>query len=124
VQAGPEWILKFTQYILKQSYDYNPAFILALSLAQFKHYRERSYKTVEFLIKLIKNSLNHRSEGDEENYLRFANIQDRLGRCSLHIACQFDSVALVQDLINCGADFRMQDIEGQTPLHYAVNCDN
>lgn len=31
---------------------------------------------------------------------------------------------LVQEIINCGADYRMTDIEGQTPLHYAVNCDN
>ena len=31
---------------------------------------------------------------------------------------------MVQEIINCGADYRMTDMEGQTPLHYAVNSDN
>jgi hypothetical protein len=59
---------------LKQSYDFNPALVMALSLAQFEHYRERSFKTTEFLLNIVKTSLANRLEGDEENYLRFANI--------------------------------------------------
>ena len=47
---------------------------MALSLAQFEHHREKSFKTTEFLLKIIKSSLANRQEGDEENYLRFANI--------------------------------------------------
>ena len=47
---------------------------MALSLAQFEHYRDRSFKTTEFLLKIVKSSLANRLEGDEENYLRFANI--------------------------------------------------
>jgi hypothetical protein len=34
--AGLEWSSKLAQFILKQSYDFNPALVLSLSLAQFE----------------------------------------------------------------------------------------
>jgi hypothetical protein len=63
-EAGAQWTLKLTQFILKQVYDYNPAFILALSLAQFEHYRERSLATTAFLIKLVKWAGYNKAEDD------------------------------------------------------------
>lgn len=56
---------------------------------------------------------------------RFCNIQDRLGRTCLHIACQHNApIDMIKSLIeDYNADPRIQDIEGQTPLHYAVDFD-
>ena len=55
--AGQEWKVKFSQFVLKQTFDYNPALILALSLAQFEQYRDRSFKTTKFLIYLIRGCI-------------------------------------------------------------------
>lgn len=72
-----------SELILKQEFDHNPAFIMALNLAQFDQYRQKSVEMAEFLFTLM--------EGERplplENYTRYVNITDRLGRASLHMAC-------------------------------------
>lgn len=73
------------QFILKQEYDFNPAFVMAFALAPFSKFRERSLRVVQILINL---SLREPSNGSQEqDYKRFVNIQDRLGRTGLHMAC-------------------------------------
>ena len=49
-------------------------------------------------------------------------MQDRLGRTCLHLACAYGlRVDLVKRLIDdCGAQLSVLDIEGQSPVHYAV----
>ena len=61
-----------------------------------------------------------------ENYTRYVNITDRLGRTSLHMACQCNvNPSIVERLIiDFNADLTMEDINGQTPLEYAVNFDH
>ena len=71
------------ELILKQEYDHNPAFIMALSLAQFDEYRQKSEEMVEFLFSLMQDQ----NSGLTNNLNRYVNIADRLGRTCLHMAC-------------------------------------
>lgn len=61
-----------------------------------------------------------------ENLTRYVNITDRLGRTSLHMACQCNvDPSIVQRLINdFKADLTMEDLNGQTALEYAINFDH
>lgn len=57
-----------------------------------------------------------------DDYTRFANIKDRLGRTVLHLACQHGvSAELIKGLVeSCGAKTDMADIEGRQAIDYAV----
>ena len=59
------------------------------------------------------------------NLLRFSNIQDRLGRTCLHIACQHGvPIAMLSTLLEkCSADPTIEDIEGLAAIHYALDFD-
>ena len=57
-----------------------------------------------------------------DNYSRFANIKDRIGRTVLHLCC-FHGVdcGIVKSLVeSCGANANIEDIEGQKAVDYAV----
>ena len=78
--------------LLDQTYEKMPALIMAMSLAGFGHHRQKSEKITQYLIDLI-------IENKESDLLRFASIPDRLGRISLHIACQHGLLNIVKQLI-------------------------
>ena len=61
-----------------------------------------------------------------DDYTRFANIKDRLGRSVLHLACQHGvNLQIIKDLVEkCGAKTDLEDMEGQEPIDYAVQFDN
>lgn len=73
------------QLILKQEFDSNTAFGMAISLMQFSQFRKRSSKTVDFLIDLCIKPKSQVS--NETDYRRYINLTDRLGRATLHLAC-------------------------------------
>lgn len=57
-----------------------------------------------------------------DDYSRFANIRDRIGRTVLHQCC-FHGVdpKIIESLIKkCGANIYIDDIEGNKPVDYAV----
>ena len=127
-ETAPEQVKALSHFVLKQSYDNNPSMNLALSLSSFDSFKERSQNTLQFVVELVKRSLESQKENPEdmEEYKRFAKIQDRLGRTVLHIACSnLNNFSLIESLITeCGADPSVEDIEGQNCLHYAVNFEN
>lgn len=49
-----------------------------------------------------------------DDYTRFANIKDRLGRSVLHLACQHGvDLQMIKDLVEkCGAKTDLEDMEG------------
>lgn len=95
-----------------------PALIMAMSLSGFAHHRQNSEKITQYLIDLI-------IENRESDLLRFASIPDRLGRTSLHIACQNGLLNIAKQLLeNCECQPSSEDIEGLTPLHYAIDFDH
>ena len=51
---------------------------------------------------------------------RLVNAQDRVGWTPLHIACCEGDVAVVQNLIDHGADVTIPATNGSTPLHVAA----
>lgn len=56
------------------------------------------------------------------------NVQDERGRTPLHLLCDFGDdvyrdgakIRLMKYLLDCGADWRIRDVEGNTVLHTAV----
>jgi ankyrin repeat protein len=95
-----------------------PALVMAMSLSGFAHHRQNSEKITHYLIDLI---VGYR----ETDLLRFASIPDRLGRTSLHVACQNGLLDIAKRLIeDCECDPSSEDIEGLTPLHYAIDFDH
>jgi ankyrin repeat protein len=50
--------------------------------------------------------------------------QDSEGRTALHFACDRGQLAAVELLLKHNAAVNFADIDGQTPLHYAVTCDH
>ena len=60
-----------------------------------------------------------------DDYSRFANVKDRLGRTVLHLACQHGvSLKLIKELVEeCCAKTDIEDMEGQLPIDYAVQFD-
>ena len=57
-----------------------------------------------------------------DDYGRFANIRDRIGRTVLHLCCFHGvDIEIIKNLVeNCGANIYMDDIEGRKPVEYAV----
>ena len=45
---------------------------------------------------------------------------DRFGRSALHLATSSDHIDIVQSLVKHGADYKLLDYEGRTPLHASV----
>ena len=70
--------------------------------------------------------MQDQNPGLMHNLNRYVNIGDRLGRTSLHMACQCNvSPSIVERLINdFKADLKMEDLNGQTALEYAINFDH
>jgi len=111
--------------ILKQKYDNNPAVNVGMSLAAFDKFRERSEEMARFLIELSCPDSTLVNCNSEESYTRYLNLTDRLGRTSLHIACLhgLDLNIVSRMVLEGKADVSLEDIEGQTPLCYAVDQD-
>ena len=109
------------ELILSQKYDSCPAFILALSLQSFEKYKTRVEQTFSYMINLM-----FKQGGKEPSlipeYQRHLNAQDRLGRTCAHLL--FSSNMLNEKInfyINkCQLALQIEDIDGQTPLDYAV----
>jgi len=60
----------------------------------------------------------------EPDYSRYINLTDRLGRTGLHLACLYCDTDTIGNLIDGGADVSIEDLDGQTPLQYAVQNNN
>jgi hypothetical protein len=64
-------------HIIKEEYDGNPSINLAMSLCGIENFRERTEKLINYLLSIMNKETQ-----------RFCNVQDRLGRTCLHIACK------------------------------------
>lgn len=112
-------------FILKQEFDANPALNLSMCLAGFDKFRDRTEQLTRFLLQLASKDCSLPNVNNEESYTRYLNIPDRLGRTSLHMACMHGwPVDFIQQMVMGNeADVSIEDIEGQTPLHYAIDYD-
>lgn len=52
------------------------------------------------------------------------NIQNREGKTPLHIAARYNSLNVLQILLDRGATIDVKDIDGCIPLHEAVRIGN
>ena len=48
------------------------------------------------------------------------DAKDRLGKTVLHLACQLGLAQLTVSLLDLGADPLAKDIQGDMPIHYAI----
>ena len=57
-----------------------------------------------------------------DDYGRFANIRDRIGRTVLHLCCfhGLENDTINKLVENCGANIDVEDIEGRKPVDYAA----
>lgn len=115
------------QHILRQEFDNNtPALNMAMSLMPFEQYRDRSIKTTQFLLDLVKETYTEKNQNSQLNYHRFMFYPDRLGRTSLHVACMHGlPLDDIEFMVNAQPTaVSEEDIEGLTPVHYAIDNDN
>ena len=135
--------------MLCQGYDGNPSLSLPLCNYPFgQKYADRSVKTLKFLINIVSARILQKKPQNEktqevsagqiqevqetdtkvtpDDYTRFANIKDRIGRTVLHTACQHGvSLDIIKALVeDCHAKPEAQDMEDQKPIDYCVQFDN
>ena len=66
------------------------------------------------------------SKNQNDKNSNLINTQDRLGRTCFHMLCQYGAptTLLAQVLDECRAISTLEDIEGQSALHYAIDANN
>ena len=129
--------------ILTQAYDGNPALSMTLCNYPFgPKYVQKCEKALNQLINIIirrrqlieSESLDKAEQQaldiersaleniTHDDYSRFANIRDRIGRTVLHWCCLHNvETGIVSRLVEkCGASISIEDIDGNKPIDYAV----
>ena len=56
-------------------------------------------------------------------YFKIINHKNDAGETALHIAVKYATINNINLLLQCGADFTLQNTIGETALHYAAKND-
>ena len=89
-------------------------FAILLSLLGFWFFKLPGYKKKQKFFQLFK-------ELTQEQRRSAINIADNKGNTAIHHAAAYNATAVLQFLIDEGADLEVKDNNGYTALHYAAS---